>query len=401
MSVQPDFPFARERPMHPPRRIVDERQGQPPTRVRIWNGDHAWLLSRYDDVRAAFGDERLSSDPLSPGYPHTSTGSAVGRSMLPNFLVLDDPEHRRLRNLFLQDFMPKPLEARRGGIQAVVDSRADALLAAPQPADLIDVYVRAIPTLVLSATPGLEPEEARKLFKQMDVILRTESTHAEATAANHLLIDFLNAWLERRLKDPGEDMVSRLGQQMQAGVISREDILGSVRQLFLAGQDSTTGTMGMGVLLLLQHPDQLAMLRVKDDPALWRGAVDEILRFLSVTHFGRRRAALADVEIGGQLIRAGEGVILAENYANRDGATFPDPDIFDVLRPNAGKHLAFGYGIHHCLGINLARMELATGLATLFRRVPGLRLAVPAHDLAFTDGLTIYGLETLPVAWDA
>ena len=157
--------------------------------------------------------------------------------------------------------------------------------------------------------------------------------------------------------------------------------------------------MTMGALLLMLHPEQLAALKESDDPKLWHASVNEIVRFLSVTHLGRRRVATKDVTIGGQRIRAGEGLILAENLANRDSAMFPDPDKFDVFRDNSSKHLGFGIGGHHCLGVHLARAELAIGLATLFRRLPSARLAVPFEALIFRDDLTIYGVERLPVCW--
>lgn len=395
----PTFPFARTHALHPPPASAALRRTQPVSKVRLWNGEQAWLLTRYEDVRTAFADERLSADATRPGYPHVTPASAVGRAMLPNFMVMDDPEHLRLRSLFLADFMPRPLEARRPQLQAIVEARAEALAASPEPADLVDVFARPIPAQVLAAIMGLESAEAATLLDHVLVILNSSSTREDAEAANRSLIAFLEAWIERKLAQPGEDMISRLTSQMTAGALSREDILGCIRQLFLAGQDSTTSTMSMGALLLLQHPDQLAALKTWDDAAEWARAVDEIVRFLSVTHFGRRRVAIEDVEIGGQVIRSGEGVILAENFANRDDAVFPDPDTFDVFRENSRKHLGFGFGGHHCLGVHLARLELTIGLSTLFRRLPDLRLATAPDALTFQEELTVYGLEALPVAW--
>ena len=395
------FPIPRDRPLHPPTGIDDLRRHCPVARVRLWNGEPAWLLTRHEDVRSAFADERLSADAARPGYPHVTAASAVGRGMLPNFMVMDDPEHRRLRELFLPDFMPGPLAARRADLQAIVDARIDALLRSPQPADLLAVFARPIPALALAAIMGLEITQAGALLDHVLVILRQESSREQAAAANRGLIEFLDAWIEAKLAAPGPDMISRLASQLRAGALSRQDVLGCLRQLFLAGQDSTASTLTLGALLLLEHPDQLAALTARDEPALWAGAVEEIVRFTSVTHFGRRRVARADLEIAGQPILAGEGLILAETFANRDGAVFPDPDGFDVFRSNSRVHLGFGHGGHHCLGAHLARMELTLGLSTLFRRVPGLRLACSFEDLVFQDGLTIYGVESLPVAWPA
>jgi cytochrome P450 len=396
------FPIPRDRPLHPPGAVADLRRSEPVSKVRLWNGDDAWLLTRFEDVRAAFGDDkRLSADATRPGYPHVTAGSAIGRAMLPNFMVMDDPEHRRLRSLFLADFMPKPVEARREVIEQIVARRVDALLAAPQPADLLKEFSRPIPAQVLAAIMGLDAAEGDALLVHVLTILSSEATREQATAANQALIAFLETCIDRKMADPGDDMISRLAAQVKDGALSRTDLLGCIRQLFLAGQDSTLSTITMGVLLLINHPDQLDILRTRDDPALWAAAADEAVRFLSVTHFGRRRVALEDVEIGGQLIRAGEGIILAETYANRDAAMFEDPDTFNVFRANNSKHLGFGFGGHHCLGVHLARAEIRVAFAILFRRIPSLRLAGPPAELVFQDELTVYGLESLPVAWDA
>ena len=358
------------------------------------------MLTRYEDVRAAFADPRLSADAGRPGYPHVTAASAVGREMLPNFMVMDDPEHQRLRSLFLADFMPRPLEGRRAAVQAIVDDRIDALMAAGQPADLVQLLARPIPALVLAEIMGLERDEQGALLAHVLVILRRDSSSEAAAAANRALIDFLDSWIERKLAHPGDDMISRLATQVSAGMLERRDVLGCVRQLFLAGQDSTSSTLALGAFLLLEHPGQAAILRARDVPSLWAGAVDEIVRFLSVTHLGRRRVAAGDLEIGGQAIRSGEGLILAENLANRDPDVFPEPDGFDVFRANSRTHLGFGHGVHHCLGVHLARMELTIGLSNLFRRLPELRLSCSREVLKFQDDLTIYGVEALPVAWE-
>jgi cytochrome P450 len=393
------FPFSRQEPMHPPAEAAVLRRTEPISEVKLWNGQNAWLLTRYDDVRDAFQEERLSADPSRPGYPHVTAASAVGRQMLPTFMVMDDPEHRRLRNLFLRDFMPGPINARRAEIRAIVERRIDALLSGDQPADLLRAFAQPIPAQVLAVIFGIETNDATQLVEHVMVILRQGSSKDEAAAANQALIAFLDGCIERKLSAPRKDLISELARQIKSGSLSRRDALGSIRQLFLAGQDSTASTMTMGALLLLLHPDQLAILKEKDDVDLWNAAVNEMVRFLSVTHLGRRRVATATIEIGGQPIRAGEGIILAENFANRDGAVFDNPDVFDVFRRNSSKHLGFGLGSHHCLGIHLARSELTIGLSTLFRRIPTLRLAVPQDSLAFQDDFTIYGLESLPVGW--
>jgi cytochrome P450 len=168
--------------------------------------------------------------------------------------------------------------------------------------------------------------------------------------------------------------------------------------LLLAGHETTANMIALGTLALLEHPDQLALLRDSDDPKLVAGAVEELLRYLNITHNGRRRVALADIEIGGQVIRAGEGIILANDVGNRDPDAFADPDRLD-LRRDARHHVAFGFGVHQCLGQPLARMELQVVYSTLYRRIPTLRLATDVRRIPFKDDGFVYGVYELPVTW--
>jgi cytochrome P450 len=168
--------------------------------------------------------------------------------------------------------------------------------------------------------------------------------------------------------------------------------------LLIAGHETTANMIALGTLALLEHPEQLALLRDTDDPKLVAAAVEELLRYLTIVHNGRRRAALADIEIGGQVIRAGEGMIMPNDLANRDPAAFADPDRLD-LRRDARRHIAFGFGVHQCLGQPLARMELQLVYGTLYRRIPTLRLAAPVESLSFKHDGSVYGVYELPVTW--
>jgi cytochrome P450 len=168
--------------------------------------------------------------------------------------------------------------------------------------------------------------------------------------------------------------------------------------LLVAGHETTANMIGLGTLTLLQHPGQLAELRETEDPKLVAGAVEELLRYLNIVHSGRRRVAMEDVEVGGRLIRAGEGVIVTTDSGNRDANAFPDPDVLDIHR-QARHHVAFGYGVHQCLGQPLARVELQVVYGTLYRRVPTLRLAVPLEEVRFKHDMLVYGVHELPVSW--
>ncbi|MFI2200517.1 cytochrome P450 [Streptomyces sp. NPDC020192] len=191
--------------------------------------------------------------------------------------------------------------------------------------------------------------------------------------------------------------MSRLAtERVATGEATRAEAAGLLVQLLIAGHETTASMLSLGAVALLRHPDQLAALRA--DEALVPGAVEELLRYLTVVHIGLRRIATADVEIGGVTIRAGEGVVIALQAANRDPAVFTAPDTLDLTR-DAGRHLAFGHGLHQCLGQSLARAELQIALPMLFHRLPGLRLEGPApEDLAF-EGRAVHGIRELPVAW--
>jgi cytochrome P450 len=197
---------------------------------------------------------------------------------------------------------------------------------------------------------------------------------------------------------PGDDLLSGLVERVESGELGRQEAAQMGVLLLLAGHETTANMIALGTLALLEHPDQLALLRDTDDPKLVASAVEELLRYLNIVHGGRRRAALEDIEIAGQVIRAGEGVIMPNDIANRDPEAFPDPDRLDITR-DARRHVAFGFGVHQCLGQPLARMELQVVYSTLYRRIPTLRLAAEVDSLPFKHDGSVYGVYELPVTW--
>ncbi len=218
-----------------------------------------------------------------------------------------------------------------------------------------------------------------------------------AEASKELCEGYIGDLIDRKNADPQDDLLSRvIVAQFRTGNISRQDLISMSRLLLVAGHETSANTMGMGILTLLEHPDQLKALI--EEPSLLNSAVEEILRYVDVAHSGRRRTATEDIEIAGQVIRAGEGIIAHNPSANRDVRMFDDADRFDIRRDATG-HVAFGYGVHQCLGQPLARAELQTVFGTLFRRIPTLRLAVPMSELTFKDDMFVYGVDSLPVAW--
>jgi cytochrome P450 len=208
---------------------------------------------------------------------------------------------------------------------------------------------------------------------------------------------YLTDLVRSKAAEPGDDLLSRLiVDHMKTGAITERKVVSLARLFLTAGQESSAGTLAVGIAALLYNPDQLALLRAKPD--LLKGAIEEILRYTDITQSGRLRIAREDIEIGGVTIRAGEAIIMHQPTADRDPARFPAPDRFDITRPPQ-PHLVFGIGIHQCIGQPLARMELETAIGTLIRRIPSLRAALPMEELRFHDKMAIYGLESLPVAW--
>jgi cytochrome P450 len=208
---------------------------------------------------------------------------------------------------------------------------------------------------------------------------------------------YLDALVDRKAAEPGDDIISRLyADFVVPGLLDRHDLVDLARQLLIAGHESTASMISLGVLVLLEHPDQLAELQA--DPSLVPGAVEELLRFLTIAQLLVGRVATADVRVGGELIRTGEGVRALLNSANRDKRAFDDPDTFNIHR-NARHHVAFGFGIHQCLGQPYARVEMQVALETLFRRLPSLRLTVPLEEIPFKYGSAVHGVHSVPVTW--
>ena len=395
----PVYPFSRDMrcPFEPPPRMADLRRDDPISRVRLWDGTPAWLVTRYDDVRTLLADPRLSSDVSKPGYPHLGAGVGATQKTFRTFLNMDDPEHARHRRMLTRDFMIRRVEGLRPRIQAHADAAVEELAARPRPADLVSTVALPVASTMIAELLGV-PYEDHEFFQSRTVVLGSGDADAEeALRASEEVQEFFRGLIEHRRRHPGHDVISHLNSLQDDGEITLTETLNTLRLLLAAGHDTTASMIALGTLTLLQHPDQLEWL-MTDPAARARGAVEELLRYLTISHFGRRRIAVADIEVAGQVIRAGEGVIAANDSANRDADAFPDPDTLDLSR-DARHHLTFGYGSHQCLGQPLARVELQVVYPTLFRRFPDLRAAEPLDTLRFKQTSVFYGLHDLPVTW--
>ncbi|WP_335975416.1 cytochrome P450 [Streptomyces sp. CA2R106] len=383
----------------PPSLLALQEEDAPLARARIWDGTSPWIVTRYDQLRALLGDPRLSSDTTHDGFPFRNAAGQVSDRVRRTFITMDDPEHARLRRMVTGPFAIRNVEALRPSVQAIVDDLIDRLLAGPKPADLVEAFATPVPSLVICELLGVPYTDHDFFQRNTRVVVRRTSTPDEVVAAQTALIDYLDDLLGDKLTRPGDDLLSKLaGQRVDTGQMTRREAAQMGVLLLSAGHETTANMIALGTVALLRHPEQLALLRGTDDPKVVAGAVEELLRYLTITHSGRRRVALEDIELDGQVIRAGEGVILAGDVANRDPRAFPDPHRLDLTR-DARHHVAFGFGVHQCLGQPLARVELQVVYSTLYSRIPTLRLAVDPDQLEYKHDGLVYGVYELPVTW--
>jgi hypothetical protein len=390
---------APECPLSPPPAVLALRADAPIAEVRLWDGRTAWLVTRQADQIALLGDPRISRDTRRPEYPHASMAARERGTAGRTFIGMDDPEHARLRRMVTGRFAIKRVEALRPAVQRIVDDRIDRLLAGPKPVDLVQAFALPVPSLVICELLGV-PYVDHDFFQANTRILVNRSSSTEAArAANGKLLDYLDGLIAEKLADPGDDLLSELATgHVKTGELTRREAAGIGTLLLLAGHETTANMIALGTLTLLVHPDELAALRDADDPKLVARAVEELLRYLTIVHSGLRRVALADIEIGEETIHAGDAVVMAIDAGNRDEQAFADPDRLDVHRDGGG-HLAFGFGVHQCLGQPLARVELQVVYGTLYRRIPSLCLATDLEQVPFKNDASIYGVYELPVTW--
>ncbi|MFM9608099.1 cytochrome P450 [Streptomyces niveiscabiei] len=394
----PEFPMPRSGkcPFDPPPALTELREKGPLTKVRLWDGSEPWLVTTYAEQRALLGDPRVSADPDHPGYP-TKASPGAGDGKL-SFIMMDDPEHARLRRMVTGPFAIRKVEALRPAVQKITDDLIDGLLAGPNPVDLVEAFALPLPSLVICELLGV-PYADHDFFQgnTKTMILQT-ATPEERTEASRAIGGYLGALLEQRVADPRDDLISGIAGRITAGELDHRQATEMALLLLIAGHETTANMIALGTLALLRNPGQLALLRQSDDPKFVAGAVEELLRYLHITHLGRRRAVTEDIEIAGRTVKAGEGLIMANEIGNRDPEAFPDPDRLDLTR-DARRHVAFGFGVHQCLGQPLARMELQVVYSTLYRRLPALELAIPFEDVRFKDDAFVYGVHSLPVTW--
>jgi cytochrome P450 monooxygenase len=388
MTEVVDFPFRRPGQPFPPAEYAEFRRRGGLVRARLLGGDPVWVVTRQADVRAVLMSDKISSNPDREGFPNVGVSVGVPRSdQIPGWFVgFDPPDHGRVRRAFIPEFGAHRMRALRPAVQATVDRCLDTVLSRDGQADLVADFALPVPSLVISALLGVPSADHGFWESRTRPLVSVRgSTDDERDTATRELLRYLNRLIALRQRWPGDDLISR---QLAAGVLSPQELSGALLLLLIAGHETTANNIALGVVTLLANPEWVGDERV----------VPELLRLHSVADLVAMRVAVADVEIAGQLIRAGEGIMPLVAAANHDDAVFACPHQFDPARP-AQQHVAFGYGAHQCLGQNLVPVEMEIAFRSLFDRIPALRLAVPPEELPFKYDGVIFGLHELPVTW--
>ncbi|MEU3302580.1 MULTISPECIES: cytochrome P450 family protein [unclassified Streptomyces] len=376
------------------------REEGPVRRAVIAGGLEAWLVTRYEDGLAALSDPRLSSDVRDASDPRLMQQLPVTEreSMLSNMLRTDPPDHTRLRRLVSKAFTARRVGELRPRVQEITDRLLDDVVAAGR-AELVADFALPLPVTVISELLGV-PVEDRHDFQRWtdDMLLRRAEMPdpAVVNAAWEQMRSYLTKLLEAKRARPGDDLLSALiTARDEEQRLNEDELIAMSFLLLVAGYITTVNLIGGGIAALLAHPDQLALLR--DDPELLPGAIEEFLRYDGPVSPGIARFAREEVEIAGVTVPPGATVLIASAIADRDPARFADPDRLDITRRD-NAHLAFGHGIHYCLGAPLARLEGQVAIGTALRRLPGLALAVPPGELRWRPG-GLRGPQQLPVTF--
>ncbi|WP_436763220.1 cytochrome P450 [Streptosporangium sp. V21-05] len=396
MSESPALPpHMRRAGFDPDPELEALRDGEGVRLVRTPPGVDAWLVTRYEDVRAVLSDaERFSSaQPVTfqlPGVRNSEEEIAALRAG--NLLAFDPPEHTRLRRILTPEFTLRRIRRLEPRIMCIVEDHLDAMERAGSPADLVSSFALPVPSLVICELLGVPYADREDFQRRTGRLLDVSASAEERGAAQAESRAYMAELVARAQARPGEELLGTLVREHAD--LTTDELIGIGGLLLVAGHETTSNMLGLGTLALLRRPDQLELL--KKEPDRVDAAVEELLRWLSVVHSSTFRTTTTKVEIAGQEIGPGEPVMCALLGANRDPAFLSDPELLDISRGAPG-HLAFGHGVHHCLGAPLARMEMCVAFPALLRRFPELREAEPeAH---FRSLSFVYGLSSLKVAW--
>ncbi|WP_086825369.1 cytochrome P450 [Allokutzneria sp. NRRL B-24872] len=393
------LPLARRCPLDPPEELTRAREQRALTPMTYPDGHQGWLATGNAAARAVLADPRFSvrvelqHSPIPIEVP-----AEVRATPRPGmFTRLDDPEHARYRRQLTGAFTVRRIRTMEPMIERIAEELLDAMergRAGEDAVDLVAEYALPLPSLVICELLGVPRAERGRFNEDSRRLLALDASVEERMESFGAVAALLARLVSEKRAEPGDDLLSDL---ITAGDLTDEELVNIGAVLLVAGHETTANQIGLGVYALLQNPEQLH--RFQGEQSLANSAVEEMLRYLSIIHIGPIRTATEDVEVAGQLVREGQTVAISVPVANRDPERFEDPERMDIGRSATG-HLAFGHGVHQCLGQQLARSELRIAFTALFRRFPQLRLAVPADAVPMRSDMAIYGVHELLVSWD-
>jgi cytochrome P450 len=387
---------ARPGPFDPPEVLGDLREESPLIPMRFADGHVGWFVTGYTAVRSILSDPRFS---VRPERQHPAVDLPMTRALIGKmngsgmFLIMDPPEHTRYRRALAAEFTGQRMKQLEPKIVEITRTCLDAMEEAGSPADLVEQVAFPVPSLVMCELLGIPPADRVEFQHASATLFNRGSGIEETRRAFDTVLGFFPPLIRQKRQDPGDDLLSRL---IRNSALTDDELATIGYMLFAGGFETTASMLALGTFALLEHPEQKELLR--SDPSLAGNAVEELLRYLTIGHIGPQRAATEDVEIEGVLIKKGQSVMMSLSAANRDPAHFKDPERLDITKPAWG-HVAFGHGVHGCLGGQLARVEMRVAYPALFERFPGLRLAVPPEEVPIKLDAFVYGVHSLPVAW--
>ncbi|MFF5176176.1 cytochrome P450 [Micromonospora sp. NPDC000089] len=395
-NIIPSHPTVRGNPFDPPAELAELREREPISRMVYPDGHVGWLVTGHSLARSMLSDPKFSAASQHKRPPVARPGAEpfYGAPALPGWLVdMDPPEHTRIRQQLAGQFTARRMREMQPKVAGIIGRLLSDMQAQHPPVDLVKRFALPLPSQLICELLGVPYSEREEFQRHSETLFSLTATATEAADAMDLLYGLIRELTNHR--DGVSDGL--LAMLTDDGVLDAEEVAGVGVLLLTAGHESTSKSLALSTLALLSHPDQLAKLTA--DFSLIDNAVEELLRYLTVFHFGVPRTPIEDVHVGGQLLRAGESVTVSLPAANRDPGWFSgSPDRLDIERKTTG-HMAFGYGIHQCLGQNLVRMELRLALPALFRRFPTLKLAVEPTKIPFSTDMSVYGVHSLPVTW--
>jgi cytochrome P450 len=396
-QVIPDLAIRRGCPFAEPDGYDEIRGNGPVSRVRLGSGAESWAVSSYREAREMLASDAFSVDRQHPNFPQLVPGLTGDVGFRASIGEMDPPEHGQARRAINGEFTQRRIEAMRPGIQKMVDELIDAMLAGPKPVDLVTALALPVPTIMICELLGV-PDEDRATFQARSATMIDLFTPPpDRMAAIGALLGYIDQLVTDKEDNPTDDLIGRQVQKARAnGGVDHKALVELALTLLVAGHESTANMISLGVVALLEHPEQLRL--IQREPERMPTAVEELLRYCSLLNPVAYRVVRSDITLGDVLLRAGDSVVALGTSVNRDPEVFQDPDRLDLERTE-GRHLAFGYGVHLCIGQHLARAELCIVFETLFRRIPDLRLAVAVEQLSFKSEASAYGLNSLPVTW--